>query len=335
LSGDARFDPASNRLAAALALDLPRLKPLGAPLGTEIAGALSAHLKAEGTLDRLGLTSDIEGSDITAAGTKLDRLRLVARVPDLSDPKVAIDGNFRAYGLDGTLALAAEPKGSELIFPHLRLTAADSAIDGSLRIALDTGLVRGSISGRAPDLARWSKLAGTPLGGSIDFVAGLEARDGQSIDLSFNGTRLAEGAGSSRIGIGRLALTARFADILRAPSGNGRLSLTSTSFGTGEFSTATLALDAPRPGRFILQGDAKGQPLTVTLAGEGGLEPGRLDLRLTRLNGTLGNDRIFLEHPVTLSSAAPNSPFPASLWIGGRVGSLAAPVCGASRCRLR
>jgi translocation and assembly module TamB len=301
LSGDARFDPASNRLAAALTLDLPRLKPLGASLGTEMAGALSAHLKAEGTLDRLGLTSDIEGGDIAAAGAKLDRLRLVARVPDLSDPKAAIDGSFRAYGLDGTLALAAEPKGPELVLPRLRVTAADSAVDGSLRIALDTGLVRGSISGRAPDLARWSKLAGTSLGGSIDFVAGLEARDGQLIDLSFNGTRLAEGAGSSRIGIGRLTLTARFADILRTPSGTGRLSLTSANFGAGEFATATLALDASRPGRFMFQGDAKGQPLTVALAGEGGLEPGRLDLRLTRLNGSLGNDRIFLEQPVTLS----------------------------------
>ena len=39
LSGDGRFDPASNRLVAALALELPRLKPLGAALGTEMAGA--------------------------------------------------------------------------------------------------------------------------------------------------------------------------------------------------------------------------------------------------------------------------------------------------------
>ena len=38
-------------------------------------------------------------------------------------------------------------------------------------------------------------------------------------------------------------------NILRAPSGAGRFSLTSANFGTGELSTATLALDAPRPGR--------------------------------------------------------------------------------------
>src|SRR4029077_461205 len=55
LSGDARFDPAANRLAAALALKLPRLKALSAALGSEMAGELSAHFNAEGALDHLRL----------------------------------------------------------------------------------------------------------------------------------------------------------------------------------------------------------------------------------------------------------------------------------------
>ncbi len=298
LSGDGRFDPASNRLAAALALDLPRLKPLGAAFDTEMAGAVSVHLNAEGALDRLRLSSEIEGGDIAAGGAKLDRLRLAAHVADLSEPKAVLDGRFRAYGLDGTLALAAELKGnSELVLPQLRISAADSAVEGSLRAALDTGLVRGSIAGRAPDLARWSKLAGMPLGGSFEFGAGLEARGGQQLDLSLAGTRLS--AGTTRVD--RLTLSTRFADILRTPSGTGRLSVTSASFGAGEFATATLTLDAPRPGRFVFQGDAKGKPLTVALAGDGGVEPGRVEMRLTRLTGLLGNDRILLEQPLTLS----------------------------------
>src|SRR5208282_2564480 len=302
LSGNARFDPASNRLAAALALDLPRLQPLGAALGVEMAGAATARLNAEGTLDRLRLSSEIEGGDVAAAGAKIDRFRLAANVADLSEPKAAVDGSFRAYGLDGTLALAAEPNGgSELVLPHLRMTAADSAVEGSLRIALDTGLIRGSITGRAPDLARWSKLAGMPLGGNVELGAGLDARGAQLLDLSLTGTGLTAGNGSSRIGVGRLALTARFTDVLRLPSGSGRLSLTAASLGASELATATLTVDAPRPGRFVFQGDAKGQPLTVALAGDGGLEPGRAELRLNRLAGSLGSDRILLEQPLTLS----------------------------------
>jgi autotransporter translocation and assembly factor TamB len=147
LSGAARFDPASNRLAAAFALDLPRLKPLGAALGTEMAGAISARLTSEGTLDRLRLTSEIEGGDIAAGGAKIDRLRLAANIADLSERKATLDSSLRAYGLDGTLALAAELKeNSELVIPRLRMTAAESVVEGSLRIALDTGLIRGSIT---------------------------------------------------------------------------------------------------------------------------------------------------------------------------------------------
>jgi translocation and assembly module TamB len=302
LSGDGRFDPASSQLAAAIALELPRFKPLSTALGMEMAGAVSARINAEGVLDHLRLKSEVEGSNIAAAGVRIDRLRLVGEVADLAEPKAALDGTYRTSGLDGTLSLAAEAKGStEVVLPRFRLTAADSAIEGSLRVALDTYLIRGSISGRAPDLGRFSKLAGTPLGGSLEFGAGLEARGGQFVDLSLTGKQLAGGQGSSRLGIGRLELTAKFADVMRAPSGTGRLSLTSAKLGAGEFTTATLALDAPRPGRFAFQGDAKGQPLTLALAGDGGLEPGRLELHLTRLAGSLGSDRILLEQPLTLS----------------------------------
>jgi translocation and assembly module TamB len=302
LSGDGRFDPASNRLVAALALELPRLKPLGAALGTEMSGALSSRINAEGPLDRLRLRSEAEGNDFAAAGAKIDRLRLTGEVADLADPKATLDGTYRAYGLDGTLTLTAEPKGnSQLLLPRFRLTAADSAIEGSLRIALDTGLLLGSINGRAPDLGRFSRVAGTPLGGNLVFSAGLDPRRGQLLDLSLNGDRLTAGSGSSRIGIGRVVVTARFADAFSAPSGTGRLAVTSASFGKAEFATANFALDAPRPGRFAFQGDAKGQPLTVSLSGDGALEPGRAELHLARLVGSLGSDRILLQQPLTFS----------------------------------
>jgi translocation and assembly module TamB len=302
LSGEARFDPASSHLVAAIALDVPQLKPLGPAIGTEMRGALSAHINAEGELDHLRLKSEVDGSNIATARARIDRLRLVGEVADLAEVKATLDGTYRTGGLDGTLSLAAELKGnSELVLPRLRLTAADSAIEGSLRLALDTFLISGSISGRVRDLARLSQLAGVPLGGGLEFAAGLDGRGGQLLDLSLNGTRLVAGAGSSHIAIGSLAVKARFADILRAPSGSGRLSLTAASLGKAELAAANLTLDAPRPGRFAFQADAKGSPLTVALAGEGGLSPGGAELRLARLDGSLGSDRILLEQPLTLS----------------------------------
>ena len=267
LSGNARFDPASNQLRGELALEVPRLKPLGPALGTDMAGALTAQIDAEGALDQLRLKGEIEGNGIAAAGARVDRLRLSAQVADLAESKAAFDGTYRAYGFDGTLAVAAQlEKDSELVLPRFRLTAANSAVEGSLRVARATGLVRGSISGRVPDLGRFSRLAETPLGGNLAFSAGLDARGGQLLNISVTGTRLTAGA-----------------------------------MGKAELSTANLTLNTPRPGRLAFQADARGQPLTVVLAGDGGFEPGRIELRLSRLSGSLGNDRIFLEQPLTLS----------------------------------
>ncbi|MBV9815798.1 MAG: translocation/assembly module TamB domain-containing protein, partial [Alphaproteobacteria bacterium] len=302
LLGNARFVPATNELNTELAAELPRLKPLGAAFGLDVTGAASAQLSAAGTLDRLQLSGNINGTALTAAGARLDRLQLATQVPDLSDRRATIDGSFHAQGLDGRLALAAQLNGdSELVLPSFRLTAADSAIDGSLRARLDTGLIRGSIAGRAADLAPWSRLAGTPLGGRLDFTVGMDARDGQLVDFSLDGTGLSAGSGSSRLTAGRLTATGRFSDIFRAPSGSARLSLGAASSSTAEIAAATLSLDAPRPGRFSFQGDAKGQPLTLALAGDGGLEPGRTEIRFVRFAGSLGNDRLFLEQPLTLS----------------------------------
>ncbi len=191
LSGGAQFVPTSNELTAALAVELPNLKPLGAAFGTDLTGAVSAQLNFAGPLQHLRISGDIDGAELTAAGAKLDRLRLATQIPNLSDQKVSADGTFRAYGLDGKLALAAEAGGnSEVVLPHFRLAAADSTIDGSLRIALDTGLMRGSVAGRSADLAPLSKLAGTPLGGSVEFGVGLDAPGGQLVDVSVNGTKL-------------------------------------------------------------------------------------------------------------------------------------------------
>jgi translocation and assembly module TamB len=303
LSGDAHFDPASHRLAAMLALDILQLKPLGAALGTKLDGAASARVEANGATGHLRVTSEIDGRGIGVAGVAIERLQLSGTVADLSRRQGVIDGSFRAVGLDGTIALAAEPNGdSELVVPRLRLTAGDTTIDSNLRIALASGLVQGSLTGRIPDLGRWSGLVGTPLRGSLDLTARLAASGaGQGLYLSATGTRLAAGANGSRIEIGRLGLTARLADLLRAPAGTGQLSLRAARSGAADFATATATVSSRRPGRFDFAAVADGHPLSLALAGEGGVAPGEVELRLTRLSGSLGDARLVLEQPLNLS----------------------------------
>ncbi len=307
LSVAGRFDPGSKLVQADATVDVPQLRPLGAALGDAFAGRVTGRLSADGRLDRLRLKGEVEGSDLAAGGARLDRLRLDARVADLSQPKAQVDGNFRAARLDGTLTLRAEPDGGAgLSVPQFRLSAAGGTLEGKLRIARDSGLVEGSITGHLPDLARWSTLAGTALGGALDIAAGLDARDGQRLDLKMTGTRLAVGAGASRVAIGRVEATAKLADLRRRPSGNGRIVSTAVQFPGGNFATATLNIDGLRPGRFAVQANVAGRPLTMALAGEGGIEPAGsgapgVGFRLDRLAGSLGNERIRLLQPLSLS----------------------------------
>ncbi len=109
-----------------------------------------------------------------------------SEVADLSRRSAAVDGSFRALGLDGNLALTAALIGnSELVVPHLRMQAAGSTIDGDLRVALTTGLLQGTLAARLPDLSRWSGLAGRPLGGSLELNANFGAQGGgQGLRLS-------------------------------------------------------------------------------------------------------------------------------------------------------
>jgi translocation and assembly module TamB len=303
LSGDADFDPTSHILATSLNLDVPQLKPVGVALGTSVAGTVSARVTAKGPLDRLQLESEVYGRGITASRGTIDRFQLTGEVADLSRRQAVIDGTFRGLGLDGSLALGAELRGnSELVVPRLRLQAADSTVEGNLRVVLATGMVQGSLTARLADLSRWSRLAGTPLGGSLDLSARLAAAGGgQGLDLTATGTRLAAGANRARLEIGNLALTARLADIWRTPSGSGRLSLNAARFGSGDFTTAAASFTSPRPGRFAFQGNADGHPLTMTFAGKGGLVPGGAELRLSRLAGSLGTDPFRLAQPLDLS----------------------------------
>ena len=298
LTGNARFDPASDGVNAALSIGIPRLEALRPALGIEIAGAVAGQVTAQGPLHRLKVATEIDGRHIAVGAASLERLRVAGVVADLSQPNAAIDGRFRAGGLDGRLTLAAAPIGNTgLSLGNLRLTAADCTIAGNLRIIFASGRVDGSLMGRLPDLSRWSRLTGRPLGGSLELTAGFTAAGaGQGLDLTINGTRLAAGAWA----IGRLAVNARLANLWRHPTGSGRLSLSAVQSGGLDFSTATATFASQGPGRFAFQGSADGRPLSALFAGEAGLLSDGADLRLARLTGSLGGEHFALEQPLDL-----------------------------------
>ncbi|HEV8679677.1 MAG TPA: translocation/assembly module TamB domain-containing protein, partial [Stellaceae bacterium] len=307
VSGSGRFDPATQQLAATIEAEVPSLQPLSAAIGGAIAGRVTGRLSADGTLDHLQATVQIDGSDLGAGSAKLDHLRLKAEMPDSAVAKGMLDGDFRRGDLAGTLRLDADAGNRDaLLVPRFRLAAADGVVDGSFRIDRATLLTRGTLSGRVPDLTRWSRLTGISLGGAIAFKAALEGGAGQNLDMTLTGDRLSWSTGAARLGLGRLAASARLTDLLGTPAGKAQATVTGLTIPSGSLDQANLSLASTQPGRFTFTADAKGRfvdPVSLAIGGEYAPGPRRAgtELRIARLAGSFGKDRFSLTAPLTLA----------------------------------
>ena len=307
VTGAGRFDPATGQLAGTITAEVPSLQPLAAAVGERTAGRVTGRVSAEGTLGHLKATAQIDGSDLGVGSARLDRLQLKAQVPDLAAAKGTIDGEFRRGDLVGTVALDADAANrDEVQIPRFRIAAADGIVEGRFGIDPATLLTRGTLSGRVPELARWSRLAGMNLTGSVGIKAELERGRGQNIALTLTGDRLSWGTGSSRMGLGHLAASANLTDVMGTPAGKAQGMITALTLSSGSVDRASLSVTSAQPGRFAFTADAKGRfgdSVSVSIGGEYAPAPGRagMDLRIARFTGSIGKDRLNLTAPLTLS----------------------------------
>lgn len=175
----------------------------GLALGPTADPRLTALVRAEGSVPQLaepvraiGSVSlrDIAGTPAGVVHADLDsgRLRLEARTAYRLGEDVALDG--------------------------LRLASGESRVAGDLVLRRD-GLLAGTLRGELTELARWSDLAGRPLGGALSFDATLAAEDGQALRADLRGRDLR--LGEDRIG--EVRGEARLASLFAAPAGTARL----------------------------------------------------------------------------------------------------------------
>lgn len=299
LSGGGEFDPATRQLTVTAGAEIPSLRPLG------MAGRVAARVNMEGALDHPKVTAQLTGGDLRVGSARIDELQLDAHLIDLWEAKGTVDGKFRSGDLSGTLALEADGADpTEFVIPRLRVQAADGSAEGSFRIDRSTLLARGKLNARVPTLARWSVLAGLPLGGSVELKAELEKGSGQNIDLTASADSLSFGAGSHP-GLGHLALSWHLIDAMGDPTGKAQVKLTALALGSGRLDEATLSLTSLRPGRFAFTADTKGRfvdPLAFTSRGEfeWASRKSEMNLRIVSLAGSIGVDRVQLTSPLAL-----------------------------------
>ncbi|MBV8888374.1 MAG: hypothetical protein JO305_01760, partial [Alphaproteobacteria bacterium] len=271
IAATGRFDPATKQLTATLDAVIASLQPVGRALGSALAGRVVAHVTADGALDQPRVAAHIDGSNLASGTATLEQLRLDAKIANPTLPRLAVTGDFRASGLDGTLGVEAQlGDHSDLAVHNLSVKAAGGAIDGDLTVDLANLLTNGTLNVRFPDLAPWSRLAGMPLAGNIVAQARLAAQRGQAADLTLSGNGLASGSGAGRMALGHIAVTAKIADALGTPSASGEATLADIALSSGTIAKASLNLDSGGPGRFTFRADANGNiqaPLTVAVGG--------------------------------------------------------------------
>ena len=287
---------ADGRLSADYRLALPRLQAL-AP---EIAGSATVTGNASGSPDALHLNAMLSADGLSAGTARLDHVEVLLDLPDLARRAAHLDAKFRGAGLDGTASADARLDAAALHLGQIRLAAATTRVEGDLTLRLDRLALEGTLNATAPDLKPWSTLAGTPLGGSAELKARLGAGKGQAIELRLDGHALRLGSAS----VQRLQATATLADVLAQPTGRAELQIDTAAAGPASLASLRLGGAFTRPGRFALTGEAHGrivEDFTLGAGADAAIDARGVELRLTRLAGTLGKVPLSLRQPLLLT----------------------------------
>ncbi|NDY57908.1 hypothetical protein G3N56_14325, partial [Desulfovibrio sulfodismutans] len=301
LAAEARADLAGRTIASTTTLDLPDLEALSPAAGLPLRGGLDLAATLSGRLDSPDAAADIRLSglrigDMPAASgdIRLTASDLAGQLRGRVAATAAVGGE--RLGLEAEVAMPpgrVEVSGLTLSGPGAKMT-------GQARLALDSGLLSGNLSGSSADLGRLGAMLGSSLSGSFALDARFAAQGGgQGVTASLTG----KGLGLPGATVAAVSLSAELSDVLRSP--RGKLSLTASGAKAPGATVSSLEVTASgRDGKgldFSIQSaaalDAVG-PIRCDMAGRAAPGPDGLGLELTRLAAKVA------DLPVTLQQKA-------------------------------
>lgn len=310
LTADAGFAPDFATLDARYRLEVSALEPLGEALQQPLAGSLLVSGTAEGPLDGPHIRAELEGQSLLLPG---GAAREVSASLDLElDPpgprgrlEVSGSGDHGPLGAEAVFALLDQ---RVTLDPFRLQLGAGASLAGNLDLPLDGSPGSGELRGEVPDLAPFSALAGTELGGGLSLQARL-APDGprQSLDGSAVLTRPRLGpAASPSLSGERLQLQLALRDLLGEPRMQADVAASGLEVGGAEIERVGLdvsgGLDALQVA-LTAEGRAEGEPLGLQAAARVGLAEATTRIALESLEGSWGQERLRLLAPATLTLA--------------------------------
>jgi len=311
--GRARLSADGGALDSALALSVPSLQPLSAPLGTPLRGRARLQAAATGNPADPDVTAALQLEGASAAGTGIARARVdlrAGRVASGARGRLEADAQTDLGPMSAATDFALEG-GNRLQLGALSVSALGLGVDGALQAALDRGLVTGRLRAGPRDPAAGLRVDSLALIGPFGLDVALEPEaNRQQVRATLRGGPLALRDGSAQVvEIGTLQGEANVADALAAPRFDARLAITDARAGEARLASAEATA------RGVLQGaEGRGQvtlavsapdeeEVQLTAAGEVALSAGAVAFELQRLDGRLAGEPVALTSRARLLSA--------------------------------
>ncbi|ACJ01267.1 translocation/assembly module TamB domain-containing protein [Rhodospirillum centenum] len=301
-SGTARLE--AGRLTAETKATLADLAPLGAALGTPLAGSVQLTARIAGPTEALDLEATGSAADLAVQGRRYGEATLELSATGLpAAPEGTLSARTQVEGeparLSGRFALA----GDSLRLSDLDLRVAENSVTGDVVADLAARTADGTLTAGLPDLSPLAALAGQKLSGRGEGRVVLSTRrGGQRVELDATLRELDRpGAGQ---GARRIALSGSISDAVTKPTLDLRLSgsglrasdmtlerLEATA--RGPLTAAALTVEAA--------GRRAGQPLTLSGAATLGQDADATRIALERLSADLGGTPLRLTKPAVLA----------------------------------
>lgn len=195
LSGSGRIDLSHDQLSGNATLELPELSWLSDPAGRPIEGYGRLTGRVQGSLAGPRVELTLSGEELKINKMGPFSLHAEGETDDLSaaypegDLQLDIDWNEDTAGM----AVDFKVEQGNLVGNELIVEAFGSRLDGTFELALDSWMVDGKMIFQIPELDKFSKLAGSPAGGSLsgqlDFSSD-DKKERQRIQVELNGSDL-------------------------------------------------------------------------------------------------------------------------------------------------
>lgn len=301
--GRAGLSDGLQTLSAEATVQAGDLAPVGAAVGTPLAGNLMADITAAGPVGDPAVRLHVHSPKLMASGNDIRDLDVSVDAKQVvSAPTAAV--TMSAGTPIGPVRLKTDvaiEDAVRLVLRGLALNGAGLSVGGDMVISLDGDAMDGRIAGRWAPGGAGLTIGDLTLSGAADLNLKLTAgAGGQGADLSVNGSKLAASqAGAPVASVGTLTVSANVADALGRPA--VRFNLSGGDVAAGGLTLNTVSADLTGgldDAAFTLAANAAGEPAGRLRAnGQLGVDGDTVHVDLAVLDAALGDHEALLRRP--------------------------------------